>query len=654
MEPFDQLPDPVFIHDQQFRILRCNTAYAAYAGLPMEAIVGKPYWQVFPKINLAGEADAEAPNKELSEARTEFTTEAGEIFLTRDITAHRPSGEFWYSRHLLENITERRRNENARKLRASFLEAVIDSAPGVFAVTDRQGKLIRWNRGLNNLTGCSDAQLEAAPPLAFVVDADKERMMRRLEEAFTTGGTQGEVRIRSHEGKMLDVMFSARRFEVAGEPYVASFSVDTSEMKKLEHELSRERAISDSIIEAAPGAFFMVDQQLKLVRWNGMLREDTGWSDEQLRARSFPDLIHEEDRQLATAKMQSAFATGYSEMEVRVPTRNHGVKYFFKTARRLVIDEVSYVAGFCVDVTERRLAEKSLIAEKAFSDALIESAPGAFFVINGKGDFFRWNSYINRLTGLSDSQLQRRPWLLTIEEKDQPLAMAMMRDAMSTGFAQAELHVITRELGTRVYAMSARRFKVDESTYLVGIGLDTTEQFAKVTELEHQAQTDSLTQLACRGYFLEIAKKEFDRCRRYGHQFSLWMLDIDHFKVVNDTYGHRAGDVALQSLVATSRRVLRDWDIMGRIGGEEFAVLLPETDVYQALLVAERFRKAVADAAVPVDRGKVVKMTVSTGVATSRNEDTDIEALLVRADEALYEAKRTGRDKVCVAEHRHR
>jgi diguanylate cyclase (GGDEF)-like protein len=128
------------------------------------------------------------------------------------------------------------------------------------------------------------------------------------------------------------------------------------------------------------------------------------------------------------------------------------------------------------------------------------------------------------------------------------------------------------------------------------------------------------------------------------------MIDIDHFKAVNDTYGHHAGDLALQAVAATSREALRDWDILGRIGGEEFAVLLPETESSQSQAVAERLRQTVATAAVPVERGETTHLTVSIGIATAGSEDDDFDALLGRADQALYEAKRTGRDKVCLAE----
>jgi diguanylate cyclase (GGDEF)-like protein len=127
------------------------------------------------------------------------------------------------------------------------------------------------------------------------------------------------------------------------------------------------------------------------------------------------------------------------------------------------------------------------------------------------------------------------------------------------------------------------------------------------------------------------------------------MLDIDHFKDVNDTYGHQTGDVVLQSLALTSQHALRDWDILGRVGGEEFAVVLPETESEQSVQVAERLRHAVATAGGVTNNEASAPITVSIGVATAHDEDTDLETLLQRADQALYEAKRSERDKVCLA-----
>ncbi|MBI4986235.1 MAG: diguanylate cyclase [Rhodocyclales bacterium] len=652
---FDQVAEPIFIHDKLFCILRCNAAYVAYADRPLREIIGMPYWQVFPKsaapLALGADSDTAASAAANAVTNSEFTTADGQVFLSHEVTAHRISGEFWYSSHVMENVTARKRQEQVAELKTSFSDAMIGSAPGIFFVVDRGGALIRWNAGLNALSGHSDADLRQTSLPALAPADGQSQITAKLEEAFEAGSTQGELRLLCTGGQNTwDCVFSAQRFEMAGVAYVVGFCIDKTQVRRLENDLIREKAISDTIIESAPGAFYMIDEDTNLVRWNKTMNKATGLSDEQLRGKSILSAIHEQDRSLAAAKFLAAFATGYSHMEVRVPTVDQGLRYMLKTARRFTVEGVPYLAGYSVDVTDRKHSEEALVKEKAFSDALVESVPGAFYVVDMEGNYYRWNSYLNRLTGLSDRELLQRPSLLSILEEDRPLAAEAMKHAFENGYAQAELRVHTRDRGIRLFAITARRFQVDAATYLVGVGMDTTEWLAKIQHLEHDAWTDALTQVANRGHFMELAKQEFARCRRYGHAISLWMLDIDHFKNVNDTYGHQAGDVALQALVAMSRKSLRDWDILGRMGGEEFAVLLPETETSQALLVAERFRQTVAGAGVTLEKDKTVRLTVSIGIATAQDTDADLDALLERADQALYQAKRTGRDKVCLAD----
>jgi len=632
MRAFDQIDDPVFVHDKDFRILRCNKAYARCAGLPMHAIIGTPYWQLFPKTSAPLQHCVKALGSPVNGIHSESISATGEIFLTRDISAYRDSGEFWYSQHIVQNITAHRQLDGEQKLKSAFSEAIIGSAPGVFVVVDQQHRLVRWNEDLNALTGKSDAELENSSFLSLLPELNREEMAAKLREAFASGQARAEITFNCTGQRSIAFSVSARRFEVGGESYVVSFFMDQSSKKELENALMREKTIYESIIESTPGAFFMIDEQGIMIRWNDQLRVETGLSDDQLRGMSFLETIHPDDRAFAAAKILTVFATGYAQMEVRVPNVQRGTRIYLKSARRFYIDDQPYAAGFCFDLTDRKKTEEALVNEKVFSDALIESMPGSFYVVDHECNYFRWNSYLNRLTGLADNELHGRPTLLSIEANDRTLAAATMKKAFECGCAQADLHIITRDRGVRLFSVTVRRFSVGGATYLVGVGIDTTEWLDKVTRLEHEAQTDALTQITNRSHFLHMAQQEFARCRRYNHPVSLWMLDIDHFKAINDTYGHPAGDIALQSLVATSRDALRNWDIFGRVGGEEFAVLLPETESAQALLVAERLRQAIAMAAVPIGEGPPVYLTVSIGIATAQDDDADVISLLERAD----------------------
>ena len=159
------------------------------------------------------------------------------------------------------------------------------------------------------------------------------------------------------------------------------------------------------------------------------------------------------------------------------------------------------------------------------------------------------------------------------------------------------------------------------------------------------ATTDGLTALSNRRHFEELARAEWTRFQRYGRPLSLLLLDIDNFKSINDRFGHDAGDLVLKAVAFICKTTKRQTDVAARIGGEEFVLLLPETDEAAAEIAAERLRKAIQvnTRALP---GENLEVTVSIGVAGASLAMSGFEVLLKRADEALYEAKRTGRNRV--------
>jgi diguanylate cyclase (GGDEF)-like protein/PAS domain S-box-containing protein len=176
---------------------------------------------------------------------------------------------------------------------------------------------------------------------------------------------------------------------------------------------------------------------------------------------------------------------------------------------------------------------------------------------------------------------------------------------------------------------------------------DITERKKFVLELERQAQIDALTGLNNRRHFYELAEQEIVRTRRYGKPLAIMMVDVDHFKAINDTYGHHSGDTVLQQLSVICRQTMREIDIIGRIGGEEFSILLPEANGMHAREAAERLREAVAATVVQLEPEVSISFTVSIGVAALVATDSGVAAMLKRADEALYEAKYSGRNRVC-------
>jgi diguanylate cyclase (GGDEF)-like protein len=181
---------------------------------------------------------------------------------------------------------------------------------------------------------------------------------------------------------------------------------------------------------------------------------------------------------------------------------------------------------------------------------------------------------------------------------------------------------------------------------------DTCQQ---MEELEVRATRDGLTEAANHLHFRHLASLELDHAYRMGRAMSILVLDIDHFKRINDRWGHPVGDEALKAFASACRRALREQDIFGRIGGEEFAVVLPNSRGDKALMIAERLRKQVEQIALPLECGENLTLTVSIGVVTSpdptqnADERPDVGKLLAMADVALYRSKADGRNRVTVA-----
>lgn len=167
-------------------------------------------------------------------------------------------------------------------------------------------------------------------------------------------------------------------------------------------------------------------------------------------------------------------------------------------------------------------------------------------------------------------------------------------------------------------------------------------------DLYNLATTDELSSALNRRSFFYLAERERRRRRRHNTSLSVIMLDIDHFKQVNDIYGHAVGDVVIQMLSETVSNIIRDDDIFGRLGGEEFALVLPDTDKDGAAVLAERIRTAIEVTVFEAD-GKQLKITISLGIGEPDVDENSISEALDRADQALYEAKNTGRNKVVIS-----
>ena len=189
------------------------------------------------------------------------------------------------------------------------------------------------------------------------------------------------------------------------------------------------------------------------------------------------------------------------------------------------------------------------------------------------------------------------------------------------------------------------RFNILANQFLLGIRRSMLYQ-----QVQELAIMDGLTGILSRRYFLERFAEELERSRQFNYPLSFVMIDIDHFKDYNDRYGHLVGDVILREVARTIKESLRQIDLIGRYGGEEFAVVLTETDREGALFAAERIRQAL-EVKVIKAYDENLKVTLSVGISMFPAQGQAVTALIEKSDQALYKAKESGRNRVCVYEY---
>ena len=292
-----------------------------------------------------------------------------------------------------------------------------------------------------------------------------------------------------------------------------------------------------------------------------------------------------------------------------------------------------------------------MLARDPMAYAAMVQSVSAFgiYLIDPRGHIISWNTGAERLTQIGSEAIIGQPYaaLFTGAERDQRVPDQVL------GHAKYKKHISDEQNRRRANGKTFRaKFTLDlvldgngEHAGFVEVIHDVTRARERERDLVKLATRDSLTGLANRGYFTEQANIELQRAERYNDPVSVVMVDIDHFKKVNDTYGHDVGDLALRHVSDTLLRSVRKIDIVGRLGGEEFALILPRAALQPATEMCERMRQAVSGKQVP-HPSTPFKVTASMGVASRSADREDLDQLLKYADNALYRAKRGGRDRV--------
>ena len=665
-----------------------NAAYCATYGYTRDEMIGRSFRMVFPAAEgdrvLALHQHYLAVGGDLKGEWSVLRRDGVRIDVISESV--RVQGDDGRTRRLvyIVDITERKRIEVALQLSQFFLLSVLDGLTAHVCVLDAAGVVVMVNQPWRDFANANGGQMDrvhegasylrvcetavAASPTANQGAMD---FLVQLRDVLAGRRSSFQIEYPCHSPTE-ERWFLARVSRVDGSvpPRVVVAHDNVTAIKQVQQALrDREAALLD-LAASIPGAMFRLQH-----------RPDDSWHFAYLSpgiealfgvsaAQGCADIhtllerVVPEDRAGLGAVALSVMAhQGVWEHEFRIDAGSGSVKWIHAKAQPKNDEHGEHGArawtGVLTDVSERKGIEAALHSREATYRTLFETVPQGIVYHDRNGVITLANPAAQRILGLSLDQMRGLHaidprWGVVREDgsdlpDDELPAMRVLKTGLPATDVAMGVNVPHRD---RVWILvnATPLFKDGRLDEVYASFEDITQRVRLGHELVRQANTDPLTGVANRRHLMDRLATEFERTRRHPALCcSVVALDLDLFKRVNDRWGHAAGDDVLVHVTRLMQQEIRSLDLVGRSGGEEFTLLLPDTGADEALALAERLRRRVE--ATPLQRAdETITVTVSIGVGCILASDTSPDAALVRADHALYAAKAAGRNTVCAAQ----
>ncbi|WP_447738480.1 sensor domain-containing diguanylate cyclase [Aeromonas veronii] len=417
---------------------------------------------------------------------------------------------------------------------------------------------------------------------------------------------------------------------------------------QLQHELDHLKAIfneTDAYLftKDLAGRYTYANQAV-LDLFGCTLAELQGQDDRAFFDLEFSDAIKRNDQLV----LEQRLALAQEEINYLKTT---GEKRCYWTVKKPMYDKDGNLIGLCgisTDITEHKLIEARLAEQHQLLELILANVDAHIYMKDSLHRFLYVNQKVADLLGIPAEQIINRRDDEVIPAASACQLWRLDNRVFETGELQAGEEMLTDPEGNQHYYWSVKvPFLLGDGTpTLIGISSDITELHQLKEQLHQQSVRDGLTGLYNRRFFFEMCEKNLSLDMRHHLTSVLMVLDVDQFKCINDRFGHPLGDSALMHLGRVMQSVLRSEDVLARIGGDEFAILLPNTTLLAAASLAERLRLQVMQSPLPLPDGDKLVITISAGLVEN-GEGELMESLYARADQMLYQAKQSGRN--CVA-----
>jgi diguanylate cyclase (GGDEF)-like protein/PAS domain S-box-containing protein len=481
-----------------------------------------------------------------------------------------------------------------------------------------------------------------------------ERLHPHVVEALA--GRTTTVRQRSEDATAVyESTFSPVRRE--GRVVAATMtSRDITAQTVAEEELSQAKGLLQAVLDHSPMAIYMRDLDQRWIVANAEICGIMGKTADQLLGHAMAEAFAPEvfaklaanDREV----MESGDSQSFDEIVVDARTGNPrnvwSLKFPVRDAEGLIIG----LGGVSLDVTDRERDARELAAARGLFEATFAAAPIGMLVSrvydDGTTDVVQCNAAFARLLGRRPEELLGDVGIEMVHPDDRALRKKMIANLLAGRPATDELRFLHRD-GHDIWALTSPSlvYGPEGEQLIVVQALDISERKIFEARLQHLADRDALTGLFSRRRFEEELAREVSRVRRHRRPAALMLLDLDGFKAVNDSFGHAAGDELLIRLADALREIVRESDILARIGGDEFALILPDTDGDASRVVAGKLIGAIRANGRVLREGQRLAVTASIGITSLGGRGgVSAEQLIVEADLAMYRAKAAGKDGV--------
>ncbi len=538
--------------------------------------------------------------------------------------------------------------------------SAFETAGHGMAIVALDGRFIEANRALCDMLGYSQAELQESNFQSVTHPEDLDADIGLVAQLLGGEGRSYEMEKRylHKDGRTINARLSVGliRDEDGGPQYFVSQIYDITIQKQQAEVLHGYQARLELALETARAAYWELDLASRTYSSGADYFALLGYERDQATedTPSWLSLVHPEDRkQIAQAHLLLPHDRGSHQVEYRIRAKDGGWRWLKSHLRASAFDNLgrpSHLLGIDIDITVEKSRQSELLAARAQVAEAARRARMAFWHQEFGFGSMAWSGAAAEILGQAENRLpaSTEDYLRLIHRDDVDKVRAAYTQARVQSKAYEVQYRLIRadssiawlnEIGQIVPA------RADEAPSFTGTVQDITERKQLELRLEQLATVDDLTGAQNRRSFTAQSQIELRRALRFKHALSFLFMDIDHFKRVNDQYGHKFGDLVLATFSTICRSKLRPSDIFARYGGEEFVLMLPETDITQAGVVAERLRVALRQTDFgdnPVMHG----IGVSVGMTSLRGPQDTLAAVLERVDRALYRAKSGGRDRV--------